>query len=479
MAAFQFALALGHDVGGCDKARDAHVAAEEIVAHRVYRQPHLGVAAAQRLDRLADEGRGQRTGDQVHFAGQHRPAGPVGVQFLKKFLLEQPPHAHAVFQLGIVLVKSVGRDGPPGAEVPLVAGIHQPAAVLLLAVVAPALQDVQHFPAGLGIISGQRIEALAVAGQAAGHRRDAGRRRVQGAQVLQRFFQRRAVVHAPAEHQLKVHLDARLGKAVEVRQHLARVLVGHHPHPQVRVGGVHRDVDGRDVHLDDALGLPLGEVRQGDVVAEQKGQALVVVLEVERFPQALGHLVDEAEHAVVRAGVLFVDQIGLKFAAEGLVIALFRLQVLQLPAPLHRKVERRAGGIELVVQHVVDLVAVGAEQGVARTQAQLFGRRALVHAFDANRHFVLAAFLPVVKRKRGRRCPPLTSAGSGSRFLLDDFLALVVAAVAAYLMGELVLAALAAFDQSGGLQLPHRGATLVAPCLGNLSLGYCHFKHLL
>lgn len=63
--------------------------------------------------------------------------------------------------------------------------------------------------------------------------------------------------------------------------------------------------------------------------------------------------------------------------------------------------------------------------------------------------------------------------------LLDDFLALVVTAVATCLVGELERAAVAALYQRGGLQLPNIAATLVAAGFGKMSLRYCHFLHLL
>jgi len=66
---------------------------------------------------------------------------------------------------------------------------------------------------------------------------------------------------------------------------------------------------------------------------------------------------------------------------------------------------------------------------------------------------------------------PLLPKKSG---LLDDFLALVVAAVATCLVGELQSAAVAALDQRGRLQLPNVAATLIAASLGMMSLRYCH-----
>ena len=149
---------------------------------------------------------------------------------------------------------------------------------------------------------------------------------------------------------------------------------------------MHRDEDGADVHLDDALHLPLGEVGHGDVVAEQKGQALVVVLEIQAFAQAAGQLVDEAEHAVVVAAVLFVAQVGLEIAAQRLVLPFFHLDGA-LPAVLaDRQGEAGRHRIILIVQHVGHLVAVGGKQRAAGQNAQPLGRGAGVHAYHAQRH---------------------------------------------------------------------------------------------
>ena len=57
----------------------------------------------------------------------------------------------------------------------------------------------------------------------------------------------------------------------------------------------------------DALGVELGEPRQRGEVAVEERQPVVVVLEVEAAPHALGQLVDEAERAVVVAGADAVE----------------------------------------------------------------------------------------------------------------------------------------------------------------------------
>src|SRR5699024_521844 len=93
---------------------------------------------------------------------------------------------------------------------------------------------------------------------------------------------------------------------------------------------------------------------------------------------------------------------------------------------------------------------------------------------------------PGITRRRGRQGMPSPSVihpccrkEKCNSALLDDFLALVVAAVAAGLVGELERAAVAALHQRGGLQLPDVAAELVAAGLGKMSLGYYHSLHLL
>ena len=72
---------------------------------------------------------------------------------------------------------------------------------------------------------------------------------------------------------------------------------------QIHVGGVHRKVHRTQVLLDDAVELVFAGQRQCDVVAEEEAEAVVLVHEVEILAQPLRHLMDEAEHAVVAAGL--------------------------------------------------------------------------------------------------------------------------------------------------------------------------------
>ena len=401
-AAGQPALALSDDVGRRDEARHADVAAEEVVFDGMHFYFYHGVLAVELVHHLGDEGRGHGAGDDIHLFGAIDAVGLF--QLGQKFLPEEAHHAHAVFQLVVVLIKLRLRDGAAGLEVPLIAGVDDALAVAALALVAELFHDVDDGGAGLSVVGRLLEEVLAVIRHAAGDCRHALHHRGQLQQVGEGAAELVAVVDAPAEHQLAVDGDAALHQAGQVLQHLAAPFIRQHPHAELGIGGVDRDVDGRDMHLDDAVDLVVLHVGHGDIVAEQKGQALVVVLEVEALTHSRGQLVDEAEHAVVGAGVLLVAQIGGEVAAEG--AALFPLDVPLPDAVRHSRfeVEALAVGIKIIVQRVVQLVAVHAQQLVAASEAEGFCLAARVHAVDPDGHAFTSQFRFQDKARRGRHC---------------------------------------------------------------------------
>ncbi len=64
-------------------------------------------------------------------------------------------------------------------------------------------------------------------------------------------------------------------------------------------------------------------------------------------------------------------------------------------------------------------------------------------------------------------------------FLLDDYFTLIGAAICAYTVREVILAALGALGQAGLLKLPVAVTSLISACFGNLFLRYCHCEILL
>ena len=133
-----------------------------------------------------------------------------------------------------------------------------------------------------------------------GHRRHAG---MELAQLAHGALEVRPVVEPGAQHDLRVEPDPGVGQAAEALHEVALDGLGapEQEVPQHRVGGVHRDIEGREAEVDDALDLAVREVGQRDVVAVEERQPVVVVLDVEALAEALRQLVDEAEHALVGA----------------------------------------------------------------------------------------------------------------------------------------------------------------------------------
>ena len=357
-----------------------------------------GVLAVQLFHHLNDEGGCHGAGDHIQLFGAVNAVGLV--QFGQKFLPEQAHHAHAVFQLVVVLVEFRVRDGTPGLEIPLIAGVDDALAVAALALIAKLLHDVDDSGAGLGIIGGLLEQILAVIRHTAGHSGNALHHGGQLQQVAQGAAKLFAIVDAPAEHQLTVDGDAALHQTGQVLEHLAAPLVGQHPDTELGVGGVHRDVDGRDVHLDDAVDLVILHIGHGDVVAEQKAQPLVIILEIQALAHTGGQLVDEAEHAVVGAGMLLVAQIGGEIAAKGAALRTPDIPLPDAVGNLCLQVKAAAVGIKIIVQRIVQLIFIHAQQLIAGLQAQRLGFTARVDAVDLDRHCIS----PPDKERRGRHC---------------------------------------------------------------------------
>ena len=96
----------------------------------------------------------------------------------------EPPHTHAVLQLGKLVVKFGGRHFPFGGQVPLIAGIYDAAPVFGAAFLGKFFQNVQRFGSGLRIVRGQLVQPLAVVGHAGRHGGDAAHLRAQRQQIV-------------------------------------------------------------------------------------------------------------------------------------------------------------------------------------------------------------------------------------------------------------------------------------------------------
>ena len=148
-----------------------------------------------------------------------------------------------------------------------------------------------------------------------------------------------------------------------------------------------RDIDGADVHFDDAGDVLIGHIGEGDIAAEQEAHAAVVILKVERFPHPTGELVDKAEHAFIGAVVLAIHEVIGEFQPQLVIFRLFDLEGEGLALPLHRDGEGGIDHIKAVIQDVMDEIAVDRNKAVAGADAGLGGRGAGGDKIDENGHF--------------------------------------------------------------------------------------------
>ena len=150
----------------------------------------------------------------------------------------------------------------------------------------------------------------------------------------------------------------------KIPENLAAAGVFHHPDPQLGVGGVDRNIDGADVHFDDAGNILVGHVGEGDIAAEQKAHAAVVILEVQRFPHPLRELIDKAEDAFIGAAVLPVHQVILKLQSQLVIFRLADGKTEGFFAPQHLDAQAGIDHIKAVIQDIPDNVAVDGKQPV-------------------------------------------------------------------------------------------------------------------
>ena len=126
-----------------------------------------------------------------------------------------------------------------------------------------------------------------------------------------------------------------------------------------------------------------GQVGEGHIVAQQEGQAVVVVLEVEGVPQAFGHLIHEAEHAVVGTPVGVIHQVGLELQPQVLPLRLADVEGTAVAVGV-RQLHLEAGivAVKFVVQHIHHALAIDGHQGVAGQDTSQLAGAAGVYGFD-------------------------------------------------------------------------------------------------
>ena len=272
-------------------------------------------------------------------------------------------------------------------EIELVGGRHDGTAVIGQILFPAGVDDAQD---GAGLFLVHRVQMgqmLPVSGEPHGHHRHALYRGIQRRQVGQRLFQLRPVVPAGAADDLRVDLYPCPGKGIQMPQTFAAPGIAQHFCAQVGVGGMHRDVQRRDVHADDPVRVLVAEIGHGDVIAQQEGKARVVILKIKAFAHPLRKLVDKAKDASVGAALLGVHQISFELQPQVLSLPLADGNgALAPPGVPHPERDMGVVGIKFVIHHVADGVIPDGKKRFAHPQAGFVRRRAGVDPGDDGGH---------------------------------------------------------------------------------------------
>ena len=291
--------------------------------------------------------------------------------------------------------------------------------------------------------------------------------RVQRGELPHAVVQFLLIVEAGAADDLTVHHDAGLRKALLGAEALTGPGILQHPDAELRVHRVHRYIHRAHMKGDDPLNLPLGEIGQGDVIAQEKAQPCIVVLEVHGRTHPLRELIDEAENAVVGAGTRPVHQIALKVQTQVAALRLPDVQtVFRAVRPGEKQMQIPVIGVELIVEDVEDAFSVDAEQPVADGGASLQGAPRI----DAADHI-----LHVVHQKteEERRSPP-PHKYLLALFYVDDRTAFILSASRASAVRHNQFAAVGACYQLGSGELPNGRAPLITSLSRDFSFWDCH-----
>ena len=156
---------------------------------------------------------------------------------------------------------------------------------------------------------------------------------------------------------------------------------------ELGIRGVDGHIDGTDAQVNDALRLPLGEVGEGDVVALQEAEAGVVILKIQGLAHARGHLIHEAEDAVVGARAHLIHEVGVEVQTQILTLG---LADGELPGGavfvFQRQMAHGVVPVKPVVQHVHHGVAIDGQKLLAGAQTGSHGGAIGIYGGDDGAH---------------------------------------------------------------------------------------------
>ncbi len=256
------------------------------------------------------------------------------------------------------------------------------AAVFPVKTLLPCFHNIYH-PAGRLLIKGlQGIEPVAVLRESHGDHGKAFHIRKISREILNGPLQLPSVVDSWTADDLAVHRNLRVIKNLDLFQGLSRKPVMKHHAPQLRVCGMHRNIDGRQMKLYDSLQIMVAQIRQCHIISLQKRKPGIIVLKIQGFPHSRRHLIDKAENAPVAAGTVIAHQAVFKIQPQVLVI------ILDVQFPLFPVLLQYNGRHTVIVQfiliikNILDWLIIKSEQYVARFELHLLGNRAGIDGFN-------------------------------------------------------------------------------------------------
>ena len=185
-------------------------------------------------------------------------------------MYEGRKHTHTVFDLGKLSPETVVRKRHVSSDVKLVGSVEDPLSEALFTFVTEVRYLTNHLSALVGCKKLKGIKTLAVSGKSGGNNRHAVKRGIEFRKLPHGIVKLVPVVHGFAKNNLSAKLDSRVGKYTKVFEHLTCPLILHHLHAKLGICRVDRHVDGRDVHLDDAVYILTGKIGQRDIVAVEE-----------------------------------------------------------------------------------------------------------------------------------------------------------------------------------------------------------------
>ena len=255
------------DVTGDDEAGHVHVAAKVAVldgrdgAGKAVRRFHKARDRIARADAREAQQVLAAGGDSLANAGQ---ALGIGGDHIVGLVQIGADHADAVIVLRVAVVKvRLGRLDA-GIQIELIAHLEGVAAKALEGAVLEGPDHGDSLACQLGLVAVGPAKTVLMLGKTERHNAQAGDLLVILAKA-QGFFQLLAVVHAGAQHNLRMNFDAGCHDGLE-HVHAALSVAAHHAAADIGAHGVDRYVHRTHVAIDDVLHVLVGKVRERDKV---------------------------------------------------------------------------------------------------------------------------------------------------------------------------------------------------------------------